>query len=267
MMKRIPLVLLLLTTITTAPIRAQNGIQCTPLEDIAVEAAQREALDVFISGGDLVDNNPVILVVPRSTAPFTICLDNIKIPDSVSGMPCNAMVSNCYLLLGIRAVDDDRTSECADDANIAPCYNCVCQGVDFGSGVNSDYISDACGIEDAQKWATTCPNSNNNRGNSTLASAQFSVCGGAPSDAACNVCPGESQAPFQVRMSGFYVLLCCDDRAKNRHPFSIQQIALQWIANVEKPCASTPFLSGGAVRNAFLWGLGVVMVALTSMLM
>jgi len=197
---KLPLVLILATAVGAQnDTSVYNGIQCSPLELLAVNSAQREALDVFVGGGDLVDTNPVIFVVPRSPAPFTICLDNIKIPDSVAGKRCDSMISNCYLLLGIQAVDDDRTGKCADDADPAPCYNCVCQGVDFGSGLNSEWTSDACGVSDARKWETTCPNSNNNRGNSTYASVQFSVCGGAPIDADCNVCPVDSQAPFKVR--------------------------------------------------------------------
>ena len=225
------------------------AFDCT---DLRIFASDRDQLDTFLAGGDIVDTSPVFIDVPRldiqSFRTTVLCLQDIPIPTSINGVNClgntdpsgppTKFWNNCYLSVGRKPLPDNSMGFCED--NIPQCYDCTCSGTHFGSGQPNRTVVNSCGnaIND---YAVSCPDVQNGRGfNATGGPSEFA----AVHISACpvfssrgNVCRGGSQAPFRV--------------------------ALQWVIDFETQCSDRPFNSGSqAIQSAVVVGMFLIALVL-----
>jgi hypothetical protein len=210
--RKITAVLLLLVHI---PLFASAQFACTDLTNLISNDDEREAFETFAAGGDIVDTTPLFINVPRmsivegNVETNTLCLEDIPIPNSIKGVKCINPANfweQCYLAMGIRAVEDDQMEQCTgNNGDIGSCYRyeCVCRGMEFGTGQPNQTVVNACGISyEDNNWATTCSDVQNGRGIefiggfSSYSSFQVSVCPESSNN--CGLCRGGSQAPFEV---------------------------------------------------------------------
>jgi len=163
--------------------------------DISSFAEKPEDLATFIKGGNQT-NLEVFFDIPRMETPYTLCLEDVLIPDTVGDTEC-VNVDDCYIVIGRRTIKDSETNTCASsDRGIASCYGCSCDGFSFGFGSTNQTLVSGCG-NSRPGWATSCPDFTNGRGASDVMTVQINAC--PPRSTYCNECAlGATQAPLRV---------------------------------------------------------------------
>ena len=217
-------------------------VPCAPLADY-VDPNYRDNFEMFMAGGDVPSDVPVMFTVPRAAISppnpqVKLCIEDLPIPASVGGVSCEAPdCQNCWLIIGRHTgsnlnPDDVQYCKSSDSyRGTAPCYQCTCSGSDFGTGsVPPDRtLTDACGLNSQNNWGTTCPDVMNGRYNVTIggysnsSTIQINICGGIEDD--CSICQGGGYQPsFRV--------------------------GLQWSNRMDQCFANNPFTSDGLTVNS-----------------
>jgi hypothetical protein len=168
-----------------------------------------ENLELVAAGGNLSSINPLYFDVGRQqvnpNTPLTFCLNGLRIPTKVGNNVCNGS-QQCFLAVGMKANDNGMNMNLDDctsfDRGIAPCYNCLCQGLEWVAppgAADNETISNACGLSSPDRWGITCTDKENGRNvNDTFATVHITACPDLGGLNDCNVCSGGTLPAFQV---------------------------------------------------------------------
>ena len=220
--------------LTTTRAQVNAAFDCI---DLTSYANDDDKLATLLAGGDLEDADPVYFDIDGGfsvNGEVTFCLENIKIPDSVDGKPCDSTGSsgNCMLALGKKSKASESEKEYCDDlfGNSASCFACMCGGTDMSTGSLNETTWSGCGMQSTDRWALTCQDVTNGRlvgfdytngeeGQvvySDFATAHISIC--PDSFSRCSFCGGGVMPSFRI--------------------------GVQWISNLEEQCFDHPFGQG-----------------------
>jgi hypothetical protein len=212
--------------------------------------ATADNLKIVLAGGNLSSNLPLYFDVGRQqvspNTPLTFCLNGLRIPTMVGSTLCNTLsTQQCFLAVGTKANDDGGSDldYCASsDGDIAPCYSCLCQGLDWttsASGADNETISDVCGFGSQTEWGTTCLETDNGRNdNDSFATVHITACPNISGVNDCTVCGSGGILPaFQV--------------------------VVQWLS---ENCLTAGWPTSTAWRTSFIWS-SFVGILFTSLIM
>jgi len=216
-------------------------VPCFQLSDY-VDPAYQDNLKIFMGGGDISSDAPVMFTVPRTEislpdAQVKLCIENLEIPSSVGEVPCDSW-QKCWLIIGRHTGSDpnpDDVQYCKSSNSYrgtAPCYKCTCSGADVGTGsIPADRtLAGACGLNSQNSWGTQCPDVMNGRYNaatdeySNSSTIQVNICGGIEDD--CNICQDGGYQP------GF-------------------RVGLQWSNRMDQCFDKNPFTSGASATKIY----------------
>lgn len=209
------------------------------------------------NGGDISNDIAVFFDFPHMDVPpggLIFCLDNITIPDTVGGNPCDGY-DECFLAVGFKTAEDDEENTPLSK------YNCLCSGASFDpeGPFLENSVSASCGLAEPDEWGLACPDTSNGRFHfnedgvklvSNISSAYFSIC--PESQNRCDSCG----------ING------------NKHPSFVA--GLQWISKLQEQCFYDPFatyedyvpnkLSTGAIVGISVGSVLFVVAAIAGLL-